>query len=36
MLVCGKCNQATRLAFKVMENGDKVRVCKKCGALFEK
>lgn len=36
MLVCGKCNKATRIAFKVMENGDKVRVCKKCGALFEK
>jgi large subunit ribosomal protein L24 len=36
MLVCSKCNKATRIAFKVMENGDKVRVCKKCGALFEK
>jgi large subunit ribosomal protein L24 len=36
MLVCGKCNKATRIAFKVLENGDRVRVCKKCGALFEK
>ena len=36
MLVCGKCGKATRIAYKVMENGDKIRVCKKCGALFEK
>ena len=30
MLVCPKCGKATREAFKV-ENGAKVRVCKKCG-----
>ncbi len=36
MLVCAKCGKATRLAFKKLENGDKVRMCKKCGALFEK
>ena len=36
MLICGKCNKATRIAYKVLENGDKVRVCKKCGAMFEK
>jgi large subunit ribosomal protein L24 len=36
MLICGKCNKATRIAYKVLENGDKVRVCKKCGATFEK
>lgn len=36
MLVCGKCNKATRIAYKVLENGDRVRYCKKCGALFEK
>ena len=36
MLVCNKCGKATRIAFKVLENGDKVRVCKKCGAMFEK
>ena len=28
--VCPKCGKATREAFKV-ENGAKVRVCKKCG-----
>ena len=36
MLVCNKCGKATRIAFKVLENGEKVRVCKKCGAMFEK
>ena len=29
-IVCPKCGKATREAFKV-ENGAKVRVCKKCG-----
>lgn len=36
MLVCGKCGKATRLGFKVLEDGDKVRVCKKCGETFDK
>lgn len=36
MLVCAKCGKATRIAFKKLENGDKVRMCKKCGALFDK
>ena len=30
-LVCPKCGKATRVAFK-LENGKKIRVCKKCGA----
>ncbi len=36
MLVCGKCGKATRLAFKMLEDGNKVRVCKKCGETFDK
>ncbi len=36
MLLCEKCNKATRLAHKITENGGKVRVCKKCGAQLEK
>ena len=35
MLVCGKCGKATRLGFRV-ENGNKVRVCKKCGETLDK
>ena len=30
--VCPKCNKATRPAHKLMADGKKVRVCKKCGA----
>ena len=35
MLVCGKCNKPTRISHKILENGDKVRVCKKCGETFD-
>lgn len=31
MLKCPKCNKPTRIGHKI-ENGKKVRVCKKCGA----
>ena len=30
--VCPKCDQATRPAHKILADGKKVRVCKKCGA----
>lgn len=33
MLVCPKCGKPTRVAAKV-EDGKKVRVCKKCGATM--
>ena len=32
MRVCDKCNKPTRAAHKVLADGKKVRVCKKCGA----
>ena len=31
-VVCPKCGKATRVAHKIDENGNKTRVCKKCGA----
>lgn len=31
MTVCPKCNKATRVAHKIVD-GEKVRVCKHCGA----
>ena len=34
MLVCPKCKQAVRVGYKVNEDGEKVRVCKECGAEF--
>ena len=35
MLLCGSCGKATRNAHKILEDGAKVRLCKKCGATFE-
>lgn len=34
MLVCPKCQKATRLAHKVEADGKKSRLCKKCEATF--
>lgn len=31
-LVCPKCNKGTRIAHKIDGDGNKVRVCKHCGA----
>lgn len=31
MLFCSKCNSPTRVGKKILENGEKIRVCKKCG-----
>ena len=31
MLVCPKCNTPTRVAHKVLQDGTKNKVCKKCG-----
>lgn len=30
MLICTKCSQPTRVGKKILEDGRKVRVCKKC------
>ena len=35
MLVCPKCKKGVRVGYSVLENGTKVRVCKKCGASIE-
>jgi large subunit ribosomal protein L24 len=34
MLYCNNCKSVTRIAHKVLEDGTKVRVCKKCGETF--
>ncbi len=36
MLVCGKCAEAARIGRKVLEDGSKVRSCKKCGEILDK
>ena len=34
MLYCNKCKSATRISKKILDDGTKVRVCKKCGETF--
>ncbi len=34
-LVCKNCGKATRVSFKLIEDGKKSRVCKKCGEVIE-
>lgn len=36
MLVCPSCRQATRLGKKLLEDGSKARVCKKCGEVVDR
>jgi large subunit ribosomal protein L24 len=35
MLVCPKCERATRIAHQTLENGRRVRVCRHCGETLE-
>jgi len=35
ILVCPKCNKSTRIANLLMENGKKVRTCKKCKEVID-
>ena len=35
-LVCTKCSKAARVAMKVMDDGRKVRVCRKCKEIIDK
>jgi large subunit ribosomal protein L24 len=36
MLVCPKCDQPTRVGNMVLEDGRKLRACKKCGEVIDK
>ena len=35
MLVCSKCAEPTRIGKQILEDGSKVRICKKCGELLD-
>jgi large subunit ribosomal protein L24 len=35
MLFCSKCQKPVRSKVSVLEDGKKVRICKKCGASFD-
>ncbi|NPB03752.1 MAG: 50S ribosomal protein L24 [Thermotogae bacterium] len=34
-LICPKCGQPTRVGFRFLEDGKKVRYCKKCGEVID-
>ncbi|MBW1678628.1 MAG: 50S ribosomal protein L24 [Deltaproteobacteria bacterium] len=34
MIMCNKCNKPTRIGEKFLDDGKKVRVCKKCGEIL--
>ena len=34
MIVCSKCNKSTRIGKKSLEDGKKVRICRKCGEIL--
>lgn len=34
MNICAKCGKPARVGRKVLENGDKIRYCKKCNEVF--
>jgi large subunit ribosomal protein L24 len=36
MVVCPSCDQRTRIGFKLLEDGRKVRYCKKCGEIIDR
>lgn len=36
MLVCPKCGKASRASNTVLENGKKVRICRKCKEVIDK
>jgi len=36
MVVCPKCDKATRVGKKVLDSGGRVRVCKQCGEIMDR
>lgn len=34
MLICNKCAEPTRVGKRILEDGSKVRICKKCGEFL--
>jgi large subunit ribosomal protein L24 len=36
MILCNKCNVPVRIGKQILEDGSKVRVCRKCGEVLDK
>ena len=35
MLICPRCTESVRISKKILEDGNKVRICKKCGEVIQ-
>ena len=35
MLLCSKCHKPTRVGYRILDNGSKVRECKECGEVID-
>jgi len=35
MLLCSRCNHPTRVGFRFLEDGRKVRICRSCGEVID-
>lgn len=35
MFACNKCNAGVRIGYKILDDGKKVRICKKCGEILD-
>ena len=35
MIICPKCNEPTKVGFKILEDGRRTRQCKQCGEIFD-
>ncbi len=35
VLMCGKCKKETRIGIKILEDGKKTRICKKCNEILD-
>jgi len=36
MIICSKCDEAVRVSHRRLDDGKKVRVCKKCGEVLDR
>jgi large subunit ribosomal protein L24 len=36
MLLCTRCNRGVRVGHRVLDDGKKVRVCRRCGDVLDK
>jgi large subunit ribosomal protein L24 len=35
MILCGKCNAPVRVGRKILADGEKIRICRRCGEALD-